>query len=603
MTVAVAGCVSMPDGGPVRSYAITPSPGANSQRYLQFVPQPPEAGWNPAQIVQGFLTASASLGNGQQVARDYLTPGASAQWHPSWSAVVFSGAGPRVSSPVYAATGRQGKAGKVSEAEVTVTGTLRAELSSYGDYAVPSASADHAPVTFRLVRSGTAGQWRIFSVPPSQLLLTSVEFAADYQLRNLYFVDPTGRFLVPDPVYVPLQATSTDLMSGLVKDLIHQPQDWLAGGARTAFPGGTRLLGDVTVAGGLATIDLGGAFSRTGEQAREEVSAQLFATLAGSDQGESSVQSIALYVNGKPWFPPSSPDNVAQSSSPLPVPSGASDDFYYLDAAGNLWRRQGTAGAPVKVRQIGTGYSAIAVSPGGHYLAALRHGKLYTGPMDGPLVRRQGSGYSSVSWDSSGDVWAVMAGGLFVLRGDVAPQQAQSARAAPVPVEVQRSGAPVTAPVTAVKVAPDGVRVALILGGGSGTAGSAASGTTLDFGAITQPIPAQGHGADLAMFQVTLSPFYVSSQSASFSAVTWYGPDNVITLGTAPGTQGPVLTEYSVNGESSSPVSSDSGITSVTASLGSELIAGSRGGLLLADASTSGAWATIGAGLDPAYPG
>lgn len=606
IAVTITGCVSMPDGGPVRSYAITQSPGANSQRYLQFVPQPPADGWDPAQIVQGFLAASASLGNGQQVARDYLTPGASGKWHPSWSAVVFSANGPHVSSPVYSARGQRGKDTEASKAKVTVTGTLRAELSSYGDYAVPSASGsqDQAPITFTLVKSGSGGQWRISSVPPSQLLLTSVEFSADYQLRNLYFIDPTGRFLVPDPVYVPLQATSTDLMSGLVKDLIHQPEDWLAGGARTAFPAGTRLLGDVAVAGGLATVDLGGAFAKARNPTKEDVSAQLFATLAGSAQGQLSVRSIALYVNGKPWFPPTSPDNVVQNSSPLPVPSGADSEFYYLDANGNLWRRQGTTGAPVKVRNIGTGYSAIAVSPGGRHLAALRDGMLFTGAMGGPLIKRQGTGYSSMSWDSSGDVWAVMAGSLFVLRGNVTPQDARSAHAAPIAVDVQRSGVSVTAPVTAVKVAPDGVRVALIIAGGNGTGGGGGGGgTTLDFGAITAPSPDQGRGAQLTVMQVTLSPFYVSSDSVNFSAVTWYGPDNVITLGSVPGAQGPVLTEYSVNGESSSPVSSDADIMSITASMGSELVAEAKGGVLLADASTSGAWAIVGDGLAPAYPG
>ena len=41
LTLFVTGCVSMPNGGPVRSYAITQSPGANNEHYLQFVPPPP----------------------------------------------------------------------------------------------------------------------------------------------------------------------------------------------------------------------------------------------------------------------------------------------------------------------------------------------------------------------------------------------------------------------------------------------------------------------------------------------------------------------------------------------------------------------------------
>ncbi|MGH3164584.1 MAG: LpqB family beta-propeller domain-containing protein, partial [Trebonia sp.] len=536
LVVSVAGCVSMPSGGPVQPDAITQSAANDSQHYLQFIPQPPRDGWDPAQIVQGFLTASASFANGQMVAREYLTQRASSTWTPLWSAAVFSGDGPDVSSPVYpdAQSGQ-----KATTATVTVTGTLQAKLSSSGDYAVPSGSGTvkQAPITFTLTKNG--GQWRISNVPQSQrsqLLLTSVEFSADYQLRNLYFIDPTGRFLVPDPVYVPLQATPGDLMSGLVEDLIHQPPDWLSSGARTAFPTGTRLLGDVGINGGLATINLGGAFAKAQAPAQEQAAAQLSYTLAGSGQGQPNVQSIELYVNGKAWSSPKAPGNVVQnvSNSALSPPKGTNSEFYYLDTKGNVWRRQGTGGAPAKVQNIGTGYSAIAVSPDGRYLAALRRGALFTGAIGGPLVKRQSSGYTSMSWDSNDELWAVAGGDLYMLRGDVTAQSAQSPQAIPVGVTVtQGNGLPVTEPITAVRVAPDGVRMALIVGG-SGT------GTTLDFGAIAAPVPSQQHEGPLTVIQITLSPFYVSGGSVNFSAVTWYGPDNVITLGRAQAVQGPV---------------------------------------------------------------
>ena len=45
------------------------------------------------------------------------------------------------------------------------------------------------------------------------LLLTQTQFADDYDLRNLYFFDPTYHYLVPDPVYVPLQASTSSLMT------------------------------------------------------------------------------------------------------------------------------------------------------------------------------------------------------------------------------------------------------------------------------------------------------------------------------------------------------------------------------------------------------
>src|SRR5262245_46691621 len=263
-----AGCVSMPSGGPVLSYTVTQGPGAQSQHYQQIYPQRPSNGWTPEEIVRGFLTASASFANHQQVAREYMTPQASRNWNPNWSAIVFS-KGPNVTSVAYPATGPR------KSAEVEVTGTVQANLSGSGSYAVASASAAGplgVPQTFDLVK--VHGQWRI-SNAPGKLLLTSDLFNFDYQLRNLYFFDPTSRYLVPDPIYVPLQATPADLMNGLVHDLIKPPGDWLVGATQTAFPGGTTRIGDVALDGGTAAVNLGGPIAKASDDVLEQVSAQL----------------------------------------------------------------------------------------------------------------------------------------------------------------------------------------------------------------------------------------------------------------------------------------------------------------------------------------
>lgn len=592
VALSVTGCLSMPSGGPVLSYPVTQGPGAQSQRYVQMIPRPPGAGWTPTQIVRGFLTASASFANRQQAAREYLTPDASRRWRPSWSATVFSGSGPIVSGPAYPDARNQ------DQVLVTVSGSVQAKLSVSGTYAVPSAPApaDGSPVTaFTLVKS-PHGEWRISSTPPSELLLTSVEFNADYQLRNLYFLDPSQRFLVPDPVYVPLQTTPTDLMNGLVRDLINPPKDWLADGTRTAFPPGTKLLSDVTAEGGVAMVNLGGAMAKVNVPVREEVSSQLLSTLSGAGQGQPLVRSVSLSLNGKPWNP-STTNNPVQSSGAFTAPTGQSDAFYYLDGRGEVRRQPSGAGAAVTAQDIGTGYSAIAVSPDGHYLAALRNGTLYTGPLSGPLVKREGSGYTTMSWDVNDNLWTTANGSVYMMSGDVSPSSAQSPQAAPASVNVVRlNGTLESGPVSAVRVAPDGVRVALIIGGES---------QTLAFGAIATPSQEETRAnRPPTVMQITLSPFSVASGPlSSFSSVAWYGPDNVITLGATAGMPGPVLTEQPVNGGSSTTITSAAGIESIAVSADSELIAGAKGGVLLADASPSGAWARIGTGLAPAYPG
>ena len=189
----LAGCISEPSGGPVISYSMTQGPGGQSQPLPQIIAQPPAAGWTPEQIVTGFLAASASFAGGQRIAREYLTTKENRAWTPNWSAVVYS-SGPNVGQAAFTGTG----SGRV--AKVTVSGSVQAFLSGTGGYVAPSASATGGapggPPIFRLQKVG--GQWRISKAPP-YLVLTSYSFQYDYQLRNLYFFDPTTSDLVPDP--------------------------------------------------------------------------------------------------------------------------------------------------------------------------------------------------------------------------------------------------------------------------------------------------------------------------------------------------------------------------------------------------------------------
>lgn len=594
LSASVAGCVSVPTGGPVLSSSVTQGPGGQGQHYLQIVPKSPVNGWSPSQIVQGFLLASASFGY-RQIADEYLTP--TAKWNPTWSAYVYS-KGPTPNQPVYPAKGPK------NTADVAISGNVQASLSQYGGYAVPHpAKPQQAPPPFKLEKIG--GQWRI-SQAPEELLLTSDLFNYDYQLRNLYFFDPTGSYLVPDPVYVPLQANSVDLMTGLVDDLIHPPGDWISPGATmTAFPPGTSLT-DVTPNGGTATVNLdvsagkgsAGKSPATVLKEGEEMSAQLLWTLTGSGQGGAAVQSVELSVNGAPWIPPGSQQNPVQhlAQSRWGPAYGSSDKFYYLDD-GNLVVRNLAQGTTATIARLGNEYysqnSQIAVSPapqGSQYVAVLNGGTLYAGPLGGKLTKQPGNGYVGMSWDPNGNLWAITGTAIVMLPGADSPGQPLGQ---PVPVEVVNSDETINpGPFTALRVAPDGVRVALVV-----------DGSTLSFGAIVSP-PASTR-ASQQLYKIQLSPFAINlTGNAMFSAVTWYGPDNVITL-SQPGAQ---LTEYPVNGGTSTPIPSQPAMRSITASWNSPLIAGLyKGGVTaMADTGLSGPWPpvpTVKNAISPVYPG
>ena len=580
----LAGCISEPSGGPVISYSMTQGPGGQSQPLPQIIAQPPAAGWTPEQIVTGFLAASASFAGGQRIAREYLTTKENRAWTPNWSAVVYS-SGPNVQPATVTGTG----SGRV--ATVTVGGSVQAFLSGTGGYVAPSASATGVapggPLTFRLQKVGN--QWRISKAPP-YLVLTSYSFQYDYQLRNLYFFDPTTSDLVPDPVYVPLQATTASLMDGLVYDLINPPGDWLSRGATsTSFPRKTTTIGDVTLNGGTAAVNLGGAITKGANDNKlmQQVSAQLLWTLIGSGGSGPAVQSVQLSVNGKPWSPPGSDLNPVQQlhQSKYTPANGASSQFYYVDGAGDLLSRASSVGKPVKVAHIGTGFTQIAVSPDKQYVAAVKNGSLFTGRVGDPLVRRAGDGYTSLSWDPADDLWATTGDQIVMLSGAASPSQ-QAGK--PIAVSVVNSDGTTqnVGPFTGLRVAPDGVRVAIIVGGND-----------LDFGAF---VPLDNARPGQAAVQIVLSQFYVSVPSATFTSVTWYGPDNVIALRDP----GPQLTEYPVDGGSSTSIPAQPHMSWITASLGNPLIASLPRGAMAADSSLSGSWMPVqGTGISAVYPG
>jgi hypothetical protein len=583
--LAAAGCVSMPTGGPTRSYPVTQGTDAQGQQYVQIVPQPPGADWSPAAIVQGFLTASASYANHSDVAREYLTPQESADWGPPSSAIVYK-AGPSYLSSATAGSGAN------ETATVWINGTEQAFLQGYGSYSVPLASSadksSGAQQAFRLVKWN--GQWRISSAP-KKLLLTSDSFQNDYQLRDLYFFDPATKYLVPDPVYVPLGAQPSDLMSGLVSDLISPPGDWLSGGAtRTALPPGTKI-SSVTLDGVTAVVDLTGTIAKASDTTMGQVSSQLLATLSGALQSGSgqTVQSVEVEENGKPWSPPGSSGNPVQSQSSgsyATPPDGSTPEFYYVDSQGYLVSRNGATAAPRRIMHIGTGFSQLAVSPDGSRVAALRGSTLYAGYL-GASLAPLGGGYVSVSWDIGDNLWASEGVQIVVFH---ASGSARSPLGQQVLVTVSNlANGTMAGPFTQLRVAPDGVRVALLTGAGS---------TGLTFGAISG---LHGPTPQITLSQVEAAPL----NATMFTGLTWYGPDNVIALAGP----GPVATEYPVSGGTPTSLPVDQGMQSITASWKNLLVAALPHGGLAVDNSTSDSWTALttgtspAAGTSPAYPG
>jgi hypothetical protein len=580
MAVATAGCATLPTTGQVQQVGASQNGANQEQDYSQPVPVGPGLGWTPKEIVAGFLAASASFTGDHAVAREYLDPQAQRSWQPGWAVTVVNTLTTISIAPLPRPATNQSQ----TRQGVKVTGLPVATISSSGQYQAYSGSSKGQSYVFTLIRM-TNSQWRIDKLPTSQLLLTQADFQHVYQPRDLYFLSQSGSTLVPDPVFVPQQATNTDLATGLVNALRQDPTGWLSGAAVTGFPAGLHPIGPVRINGPNATVNLGGKAVTADRQQLDRMAAQLVWTLAS---GPTPVQSVELELNGRPMPIMGNQYQLPQSYQGWVPSQQAGSPLYFIGSNGAV---QGLPG----VGQPGAGQghvsvsgaavlpplSSIAVSPNGRSLAGISAGGAsvyYTGLNRGAAVgkwRPTSGTCTSVSWDATGDLWITCGSGVWMLQ--------------PGASGALSVGVPPGATVTDFQVAPDGVRVAMVVREPSGS-------TQVQLGAITH----SGQSASVAQPTVVLG-----AGLSDPDAVTWYGADDVIVLAGGPSTA--QLDEVPLNGGQPTVITTPEPPESVTATSpeGSapEIAIGVAGDRMLVSTDLGAFQATRVAGEEPAYPG
>lgn len=249
----LAACATIPTSGPIQQGVEV---GVDSpDQVIRVIARPPQPDMTPTQIVSGFLQASASFEDDHAVARQYLTPSASAAWDPSRQVDVYEGVPTIVPDGV---------------TDIDMTATLVGSIDAEGHYSVgtPGALID---TTFRM--EFIAGNWRIAS-PPQGLLLSRSDVERAYRVFDVYFLDPSFTTLVPDPRYFPVDGPTP--ATAITRALLSGPTEWLAPAVRTGFPDGTTLAVDaVPVVEGVARVDLDPQVRLADEQTRRAFSAQL----------------------------------------------------------------------------------------------------------------------------------------------------------------------------------------------------------------------------------------------------------------------------------------------------------------------------------------
>jgi hypothetical protein len=253
----LAACATIPTSGPIQQ-GIEVGVDTTDQ-VIRVIARPPQPDMTPAEVVSGFLQASASFEDDHAIAREYLTPQAAATWDPAARVSVYDGVPTIVPDGVSA---------------VDMTATRVGSIDADGRYEVaPPASliADSIDMTF------IDGNWRI-ATPPPGLLLSRSDVERAFRAFEVYFLDPTFTSLVPDPRYFPVDGPTP--ATALTRALLEGPTEWIAPAVRTAFPDGTSLAVDaVPVVDGVARVDLDPQVRLVDEQTRQALSAQLTWTL------------------------------------------------------------------------------------------------------------------------------------------------------------------------------------------------------------------------------------------------------------------------------------------------------------------------------------
>jgi lipoprotein LpqB-like beta-propeller protein/sporulation and spore germination protein len=591
----VAGCADVPASGPLQSTKLPAAVGGQQGNpCCAQIMSPPQPGWGPVTIVQNFILASAEYTNDHAIAREYLTTAANSAWQPGpGPAVTVIASTPNVSSVL------PPQLNSPKTAIVEITAKKLGAVNSTGQFTPAPDGQATLNQSFGLRQVN--GQWRIDRLPAQggkvsrELLLSKDFFQLAYQPRNLYYFDPYYKNLVPDPVFLPVN--TADPATVLVDALLADPQGWLEGAAYSEFPAGSHAVRvQIPPGSKTAIVDLRMPRSAATRSSLAEMSAQLVWTLTSTSYGSRTIQAVKLEVNGRAWTPPGSASAVQDRTDypqPCLQPPGH-QSLYFLTSSGaaRVLTGHGTASAPVP-GQAGTSQiplTSIAISPGQHYLAGTSPsagGTLYTADLAAAAqprasqsarnlhVRLTGLKVSAASWDAQNELW--VAG---TLHGRLAVRMFPGKGGAPVTVTLPAG----IQQIIALRVAPDGVRVALIV--------TTKAGPRVLLAAVVR-------SAD----QITLaSAGQLGADLADPTALSWYDADHLLVVDQAD--IGPELFEVPVNGDRSTFQSVEPGMISITAAgPHNSLYASLQTGLLARSVGLGELWSTPVTGRGATYPG
>ncbi|MEU6176237.1 LpqB family beta-propeller domain-containing protein [Streptantibioticus parmotrematis] len=451
----LTGCASMPDGSDVTK--VGDETRTDSDPQVRVFGVQPQKNEQPMQIVSGFLEAVTSDEADYQTARKYLT-GPAAHWDPFSQITVVSG-GPRLTV-------------QHNDADRLENGTTIALTAD--QVAVVDRKHSYTPVSatyrtsFHLTQVG--GEWRIDALPDG-LVLGDSDFQRIYHSVNMYYYaqlgtnpeGPAKDVLVADPVYV---RRRIDPVTSSVQALLSGPSTWLQPVVDSAFPAGTTLKGQNLALddSGRLRVPLSSTAEHASRPSCERMAAQLLFTV--QDQSTGQVTSVDVERADGSSLCSMSRDR-AQAYAPARV-TGSGSQQYFVDDDHRLESVDPDGGTPQPVAgpfgkgQAGLG--SVAVSRDEQTAAGVStDGRtLSVAPLNASGTPKQvatsaahsaDEGFTAPSWDGLGDLWVADRD-----PGDPRLLMWQDGRTTEVTVPDLSNGT-----IEAVKVAADGVRIALLV--------------------------------------------------------------------------------------------------------------------------------------------
>jgi hypothetical protein len=326
--LALAACTTIPSSGPVNEGNGVVS---SSEPFVP-IAEGPRVDDSPTAIVNGFVTASgAGFAGDFTVAREYLTPAASATWDPNATVTVYDSGALSVD---------------FDEATSTVTYDIPvlATLDDSGRL-VEAADGTRETLTFQMER-GDDGQWRISGLDDGTILPRAF-FERLFTPVDLIFASVDETTQVPELRWVPQSKAATFA----ARELVAGPSDWLAPAVHTGFPAASALeLDSVVVTDGVAAVQLtpGSAGDAAQRSLAEEQMRLTLASIPG-------VRSVTVTVGGLPI----GGDNSADLQ-PAPLPS--TDAAAFVNDRLGMWDGTKVWQVPDSVGELPANSAGLAQS-------------------------------------------------------------------------------------------------------------------------------------------------------------------------------------------------------------------------------------------------